>query len=117
MQARENHEHSWLGLLHPQTTLLRKALLTSHTWRSGRRLSINVVFAPDGTQHFHSIHHCHLQICLEHNPQLFHSPVIMGFNLHAEGTTDLKEVRNWRIHLIAIIASMSAIASESGPYT
>lgn len=36
----------------------------------------------------------------------------MGFNLHAEGTNDPKEVRNWRIHLIAIIASMSAIASK-----
>lgn len=37
----------------------------------------------------------------------------MGFNLHAEGTTDPKEVRNWYIHFIAIIASMSAIASKS----
>ncbi|TQN66058.1 Quinate permease [Colletotrichum shisoi] len=34
----------------------------------------------------------------------------MGFNLHADGTNDPKEVRNWRIHMIAIIASMSAIA-------
>ncbi|KAK2589624.1 hypothetical protein QQS21_012695 [Conoideocrella luteorostrata] len=34
----------------------------------------------------------------------------MGFDLHAEGTKDPKDVRNWRIHLIAIIASMSAIA-------
>jgi sugar porter (SP) family MFS transporter len=30
--------------------------------------------------------------------------------LHAEGTNDPKEVRNWRIHLVAIIASMSAVA-------
>ncbi|KAK1689551.1 quinate permease [Colletotrichum godetiae] len=34
----------------------------------------------------------------------------MGFNLHADGTNDPSEVRNWRIHMIAIIASMSAIA-------
>ncbi|KAM6520259.1 hypothetical protein FALCPG4_013808 [Fusarium falciforme] len=34
----------------------------------------------------------------------------MGFSLHAEGTNDPKDVRNWRIHLTAIIASMSAIA-------
>lgn len=36
----------------------------------------------------------------------------MGFNLHADGTNDPSEVRNWRIHMIAIIASMSAIASK-----
>ncbi|PSK55434.1 Hexose transporter 2 [Elsinoe australis] len=30
--------------------------------------------------------------------------------LHADGTTDPPEVRNWRIHLFACIASMSAIA-------
>ncbi|TQV96725.1 sugar transporter [Cordyceps javanica] len=30
--------------------------------------------------------------------------------LHAGGTNDPDEVRNWRIHLIAVIASMSAIA-------
>ncbi|CEJ93286.1 Putative Quinate permease [[Torrubiella] hemipterigena] len=30
--------------------------------------------------------------------------------LHADGTKDPAEVRNWRIHLIATIASMSAIA-------
>ncbi|OAQ64612.1 sugar transporter [Pochonia chlamydosporia 170] len=34
----------------------------------------------------------------------------MGFDLHAEGTNDPRDVRNWRIHMIAIIASMSAIA-------
>ncbi|KAM6513327.1 hypothetical protein FALCPG4_015761 [Fusarium falciforme] len=34
----------------------------------------------------------------------------MGFSLHAEGTNDPKGVRNWRIHLIAVIASMTAIA-------
>ncbi|KAJ6438477.1 sugar transporter [Purpureocillium lavendulum] len=34
----------------------------------------------------------------------------MGFEFHAEGTNDPKDVRNWRIHLVAIIASMSAIA-------
>ncbi|KJZ70948.1 hypothetical protein HIM_09652 [Hirsutella minnesotensis 3608] len=33
----------------------------------------------------------------------------MGFNLHAEGTNDPKDVRNWRIHMVAIIASMSAV--------
>lgn len=30
--------------------------------------------------------------------------------LHADGTNDPDEVRNWRIHLIATVASMSAIA-------
>ncbi|KAK1450308.1 quinate permease [Colletotrichum melonis] len=34
----------------------------------------------------------------------------MGFNFHADGTNDPSEVRNWRIHMIAVIASMSAIA-------
>ncbi|KAM4061908.1 major facilitator superfamily protein [Hirsutella rhossiliensis] len=33
----------------------------------------------------------------------------MGFDLHADGTNDPKSVRNWRIHLVAIVASMSAI--------
>lgn len=37
----------------------------------------------------------------------------MGFSLHADGTHDPPEVRNWRIHSVAIIASMSAIASKS----
>jgi hypothetical protein len=37
--------------------------------------------------------------------------------LHADGTKDPNEVRNWRIHLIAIIASMSAIASKLHPKT
>ncbi|CAO2653802.1 Nn.00g032130.m01.CDS01 [Neocucurbitaria sp. VM-36] len=32
------------------------------------------------------------------------------FNTHASGTLDPPEVRNWRIHLIALIASMSALA-------
>ena len=32
---------------------------------------------------------------------------------HAKGTNDPPEVRNWKIHLIATIASMSALASES----
>jgi hypothetical protein len=36
----------------------------------------------------------------------------MGFNFHAEGTSDPPEVRNWKIHVIAVIASMSAIASK-----
>ena len=36
----------------------------------------------------------------------------MGFNLHAQGTNDPDDVRNWRIHMVAIIASMSAIASK-----
>lgn len=36
----------------------------------------------------------------------------MGFDLHAEGTNDPAAVRNWRIHMIATIASMAAIASK-----
>lgn len=35
----------------------------------------------------------------------------MGFSTHASGTNDPPEVRNWRIHLIAFVASMSALAS------
>ncbi|RSM11734.1 hypothetical protein CEP52_002912 [Fusarium oligoseptatum] len=34
----------------------------------------------------------------------------MGFNTHASGTNDPPAVRNWRIHLIALVASMSALA-------
>lgn len=34
----------------------------------------------------------------------------MGFNLHASGTEDPPEVRNWRIHLMAIIMSMGSVA-------
>jgi hypothetical protein len=34
------------------------------------------------------------------------------FNTHASGTLDPPEVRNWRIHLIALVASMSALASK-----
>ncbi|KAK2012443.1 general substrate transporter [Colletotrichum eremochloae] len=35
----------------------------------------------------------------------------MGFfSTHASGTQDPPEVRNWRIHLIALVASMSALA-------
>ncbi|KAF2730776.1 MFS quinate transporter-like protein QutD [Polyplosphaeria fusca] len=34
----------------------------------------------------------------------------MGWNTHASGTLDPPEVRNWRIHLIAMVASMSALA-------
>lgn len=34
------------------------------------------------------------------------------FKTHASGTLDPPEVRNWRIHLIALIASMSALASQ-----
>lgn len=33
------------------------------------------------------------------------------FTTHASGTNDPPEVRNWRIHLIALVASMSALAS------
>lgn len=33
------------------------------------------------------------------------------FTTHASGTLDPPEVRNWRIHLIALIVSMSALAS------
>lgn len=36
----------------------------------------------------------------------------MGFSTHAAGTNDPPEVRNWTIHSIALIASMSALASE-----
>jgi hypothetical protein len=36
----------------------------------------------------------------------------MGFNLHADNSNDPPEVRNWRVHLIAIIVSMGAIASK-----
>lgn len=36
--------------------------------------------------------------------------VNMGFNLHASGTEDPPEVRNWRIHLMAIIMSMGSVA-------
>ena len=36
----------------------------------------------------------------------------MGFNFHAKGTKDPEDVRNWRIHMIAIIASMAALASK-----
>ncbi|KAH9235858.1 hypothetical protein K456DRAFT_1748469 [Colletotrichum gloeosporioides 23] len=32
------------------------------------------------------------------------------FNTHASGTNDPPEVRNWRIHFIALVASMSALA-------
>ncbi|KAH7333406.1 general substrate transporter [Rhexocercosporidium sp. MPI-PUGE-AT-0058] len=32
------------------------------------------------------------------------------FNLHASNTDDPPEVRNWRIHLIAVIASMGSVA-------
>ncbi|KAI1843471.1 hypothetical protein JX266_010297 [Neoarthrinium moseri] len=34
----------------------------------------------------------------------------MGWHTHASGTRDPPEVRNWRIHLIALVASMSALA-------
>ncbi|CEN60915.1 Putative Sugar transporter [Aspergillus calidoustus] len=34
----------------------------------------------------------------------------MGFSLHAENSNDPPEVRNWRIHLIAVVMSMGAIA-------
>lgn len=37
------------------------------------------------------------------------------FSTHATGTLDPPEVRNWRIHLIALIASMSALASTYLP--
>ncbi|KAF2161116.1 hypothetical protein M409DRAFT_69970 [Zasmidium cellare ATCC 36951] len=34
----------------------------------------------------------------------------MGFSLHASNTNDPPEVRNWRIHLMAVIVSMGALA-------
>lgn len=36
----------------------------------------------------------------------------MSFDLHASGTDDPPQVRNWKIHIFAFIASMSAVASE-----
>lgn len=36
----------------------------------------------------------------------------MGWSTHASGTKDPPEVRNWKIHLVAFVASMSALASE-----
>jgi hypothetical protein len=41
----------------------------------------------------------------------------MVWNTHALGTLDPPEVRNWRIHLIALVASMSALASMSPNYS
>jgi hypothetical protein len=37
----------------------------------------------------------------------------MGFNLHADNSNDPPEVRNWRVHFIAVVVSMGAIASKS----
>lgn len=37
----------------------------------------------------------------------------MGFNLHADNSNDPPEVRNWRVHLIALVVSMGALASKS----
>jgi hypothetical protein len=37
------------------------------------------------------------------------------FKTHAKGTSDPPEVRNWYIHLVALVASMSALASRSLP--
>ncbi|KAK8063446.1 hypothetical protein PG996_008098 [Apiospora saccharicola] len=37
-------------------------------------------------------------------------PTWMGWKTHASGTLDPPEVRNWYIHLIAIVSSMSALA-------
>ena len=37
----------------------------------------------------------------------------MGWSTHATGTQDPPEVRNWKIHLVALVASMSALASKS----
>lgn len=34
----------------------------------------------------------------------------MGWSTHASGTKDPPEVRNWKIHLVAFVASMSALA-------
>ncbi|EAU29436.1 conserved hypothetical protein [Aspergillus terreus NIH2624] len=34
----------------------------------------------------------------------------MGFNLHADNSNDPPEVRNWRVHFIAVVVSMGAIA-------
>lgn len=40
----------------------------------------------------------------------------MGWSTHATGTQDPPEVRNWKIHLVAFVASMSALASQSSPF-
>jgi VanZ family protein len=54
----------------------------------------------DGHHHHHRLTHLALYFA-------------MGcFSTHASGTLDPPEVRNWRIHLIALIASMSALASK-----
>lgn len=37
----------------------------------------------------------------------------MGFKLHASNSDDPPEVRNWRIHLMAVIVSMGSLASRS----
>ncbi|KAJ8097181.1 putative quinate permease protein [Lipomyces tetrasporus] len=34
----------------------------------------------------------------------------MGFNLHADNSNDPPQVRNWRVHLMAIIVSMGSVA-------
>ncbi|KAF2758324.1 sugar transporter [Pseudovirgaria hyperparasitica] len=34
----------------------------------------------------------------------------MGFKLHADGTSDPPQVRNWRVHLMALIVSMGSLA-------
>jgi hypothetical protein len=34
----------------------------------------------------------------------------MGFSLHASNTDDPPEVRNWKIHLIAVAVSMGSVA-------
>ena len=34
----------------------------------------------------------------------------MGLKLHANNTDDPPEVRNWRVHLMAVIVSMGALA-------
>lgn len=40
----------------------------------------------------------------------------MGFNLHADNSNDPPEVRNWRVHLMALIVSMGSIASKCELY-
>jgi len=71
---------------------------------------IYIAFTPDGTQKSFLVHNA-LPSPDSALKQCTHTKANMGFNLHAAGTTDPKEVRNWKIHLIAITASMSAIAS------
>lgn len=64
---------------------------------------------------FNTLASIHLHRLTSPHPTTALSAVSLKMGLHADGTKDPDEVRNWRIHLIAIIASMSAIASNVNP--